>query len=119
MLQSNFTFIDLFCGAGGLSLGFTNAGFRCIRALDHDKLAIATHNSNLHESASVAEITESIELKYADVIVGGPPCQGFSSAGMRRQDDQRNTLVRVFAELIVSQKPLAFVFENVEGVSDR
>src|SRR5690606_29614679 len=49
------------------------------------------------------------------LIVGGPPCQGFSSAGLRRAGDRRNTLVSVFAQLIVSHRPLAFVFENVEG----
>src|SRR5262249_1410791 len=51
----------------------------------------------------------------ANVIVGGPPCQGFSSAGLRRPDDERNSLVRVFSRLVARAKPLAFMFENVEG----
>ncbi|MEZ4662357.1 MAG: DNA cytosine methyltransferase [Caldilineaceae bacterium] len=119
MLSSNvdegYKFIDLFCGAGGLSQGFINAGFKCVQAIDHDESAIETHKSNFCDNASALEISEAIDLEEADVIIGGPPCQGFSSAGMRRTGDTRNTLVRIFAELIVQQKPKAFVFENVEG----
>jgi len=110
-----YKFIDLFCGAGGLSSGFIHAGFNCSQALDHDKIAIETHNANFNEKASAVEISETLNLNEADIIIGGPPCQGFSSAGMRRSDDNRNSLVSVFAQLIARQKPKAFVFENVEG----
>lgn len=109
------TFIDLFCGAGGLSLGFQQARFRCVAAIDCDEASIQTYQLNFRDHVRREEITEETALPSADVIIGGPPCQGFSSAGMRRLDDKRNSLVRVFAELVVREKPKAFVFENVEG----
>ena len=109
------TFIDLFCGAGGLSLGFHRAGFRCVSAIDSDACAIETYRSNFKDHVVRTLITENTALERADVIIGGPPCQGFSSAGLRRAGDQRNTLIRVFAELVAKWKPRAFVFENVEG----
>lgn len=110
-----FSYIDLFSGAGGLSLGFQKAGYKCIRAFDNNKAAVSTYQENFHNHISEADITESIVLDNVDVIIGGPPCQGFSSAGMRRVDDKRSTLVQVFSELLVSYRPKAFVFENVEG----
>ncbi|MEI8183693.1 MAG: DNA cytosine methyltransferase [Desulfomonile sp.] len=109
------TFIDLFCGAGGLSIGFQEAGFKCVCAIDNNEPAIATYQRNFQDHIKQDDITENISLPNADVIIGGPPCQGFSSAGMRRADDKRNSLVRVFSELVARQRPKAFVFENVEG----
>mgnify|MGYP001566162551 FL=1 len=110
-----FTYADLFCGAGGLSLGFQQAGYSCVVAIDSDESATATYKRNFADHIETEKITEATTIPSVDVIVGGPPCQGFSSAGMRRSDDHRNTLVRVFSELIVRHKPKAFVFENVEG----
>ena len=110
-----FTFVDLFCGAGGTSLGFQQSGFRCIGAIDKDEEAVRTCRLNFQNQALMNEITEKTELTRADVIIGGPPCQGFSSAGMRQAEDVRNSLVRVFSELVARHKPKAFVFENVEG----
>jgi DNA (cytosine-5)-methyltransferase 1 len=69
----------------------------------------------LGEHVHCAAIDDNLELPSTEVIIGGPPCQGFSSAGARRDDDQRNTLVAVFARLIAKHRPTAFVFENVEG----
>jgi len=112
-LQS--TFSDLFCGVGGFSLGFQSAGFQCGQAIDHDEAAVATYRANFTYPISSTKITRQTPLIPVDVIVGGPPCQGFSSAGLRRVDDRRNTMVRVFAQLVVQQRPRAFVFENVEG----
>ncbi len=109
------TVVDLYCGAGGLSWGFKKAGFKFLLSIDHNKAAIETYRSNLCHDAMCGEISESTKLPYADVIIGGPPCQGFSSAGLRRSDDHRNSLVGIFAELIAEHKPRAFVFENVEG----
>ncbi len=111
----NYTFVDLFCGAGGLSLGFQQGGLRCVAALDHDEAAISTYRLNFQDHVQQIEIVENTKLVDADVIAGGPPCQGFSSAGMRRPGDRRNSLVGVFAQLIVRHRPMAFVFENVEG----
>lgn len=109
--------IDLFSGAGGLSLGFYRAGFDVVLAVDRNKDAVKTHNLNLPCHAEVADVSSYLNRSdlQADVIVGGPPCQGFSSAGLRKHGDTRNSLVSVFAELIIRNKPKAFVFENVEG----
>jgi DNA (cytosine-5)-methyltransferase 1 len=109
------TFIDLFCGAGGLSLGFTAAGFEELLSIDNNPAAVATHHANLSSAAEKREISLDLHLPHADVIVGGPPCQGFSSAGRRQDGDDRNSLVSVFAQLIARARPRAFVFENVEG----
>jgi DNA (cytosine-5)-methyltransferase 1 len=112
-----WTVADLFCGAGGLSLGFQQAGFDLRFAVDHHADAVATYRRNLGEPVLHDEIDRSCleRIPAADVIVGGPPCQGFSSAGARRNQDERNSLVRVFAETIALRKPRLFVFENVEG----
>ncbi len=109
------TVVDLFCGAGGMSLGFVRAGFKVIRAIDHWKPAVDTYRTNLGEHVVEGEISDAIQLPASTVIVGGPPCQGFSSAGRREDDDKRNSLVSVFARVVAELKPQAFVFENVEG----
>jgi DNA (cytosine-5)-methyltransferase 1 len=107
--------IDLFCGAGGMALGFVGAGFDVSLAYDSWECAAATYRGNLGEHISHDAIGDHLELPPTTVIIGGPPCQGFSSAGARRDDDHRNTLVAVFARLIARHRPSAFVFENVEG----
>ena len=109
------TAVDLFCGAGGLSTGLRNAGFRVVRAVDHFDAAVKTYRRNVGDHVEKTEIHEAMELPPATIITGGPPCQGFSSAGLRRSGDKRNNLVSVFAELIARHRPAAFIFENVEG----
>ena len=111
----NALVVDLFCGAGGLSLGFQMAGFKPCHSVDHDEAAVDTYRRNIGNHAERAEISAELVLPFADVIAGGPPCQGFSSAGPRRIGDHRNSLVGVFAEIVVKHRPRAFVFENVEG----
>lgn len=76
---------------------------------------MATYTKNLGHSAHLIELSEDTPLPKTDVIVGGPPCQGFSSAGARRAGDPRNSLVAIFATLVARCRPKAFVFENVEG----
>ncbi len=98
-----------------MSLGFLAAGFDVVRAYDFNKHAVATYRKNIGEHVEELSISEGLALPQCDVIAGGPPCQGFSSAGMRRSGDHRNTLVSVFAQLIAKHRPRAFVFENVEG----
>lgn len=107
--------VDLFCGAGGLSLGLELAGLDVVQAVDHWAQAVETYRANLHHPIVEDSIVPGYGIAEADVIVGGPPCQGFSSAGMRRADDARNTLVGVFATIVAEKRPKAFVFENVEG----
>ena len=109
------TVIDLFCGAGGLSLGFLRAGFKTLAAFDSWAPAVETYRANLSDHVQRVGVTQDLDLPEVSVIVGGPPCQGFSSAGMRRADDHRNTLVGEFSRLIARARPTAFVFENVEG----
>jgi len=109
------TVVDLFCGAGGLSLGFQTSGFQIIYAADNWEPAIRTYCANFDHDAYTVSLTWDIEVPRADVFIGGPPCQGFSSAGARKPGDTRNTLVAVFAHLVAANRPTAFLFENVEG----
>lgn len=109
------TVLDLFSGAGGLSCGFQDAGFKILSAYDHWAVAVETYRRNFPHEAHQVELHENIKLPPASVMVGGPPCQGFSSAGLRRGGDTRNTLVSVFGDLVATHLPKAFVFENVEG----
>ncbi len=107
--------VDLFAGAGGMSLGFTRAGFQVIHSVDHWRPAVETYRANLGDHIESKAIDIDTRLPSCDLMVGGPPCQGFSSAGARKTGDDRNTLVSVFAKLIAFHRPDAFVFENVEG----
>jgi len=114
-MTTQLTVVDLFSGCGGLSLGFHRAGFEILAAFDSWKPAAKTYEKNFDHTCYLTELTEKSNIPQSTVIIGGPPCQGFSSAGRRDADDERNTLVRVFSILITRHKPLAFVFENVEG----
>jgi len=114
-MAKEYTVVDLFCGAGGLTLGFVRTGFEVLSAYDSWNAAAATYRANFADHIIKQAISDDLALPSCAVIIGGPPCQGFSSAGARRADDERNTLVAVFAKLIAKHSPAAFVFENVEG----
>lgn len=114
-MHSSLTVVDLFCGAGGLSVGFRTAGFHLSWAADSNEAAVRTYKENVDKHIVCTSIHERTEPPDAVVIVGGPPCQGFSSAGMRRTGDNRNTWVACFAQIVARKQPWAFVFENVEG----
>lgn len=120
--------IDLFCGAGGMSLGFEQAGFDIVAAVDVDPIHCATHEFNFPKCtsicASVANLTgeavrslAKIGKRDVDVVFGGAPCQGFSMIGKRALDDPRNQLVFHFVRLIKEIQPKFFVFENVKGLT--
>jgi DNA (cytosine-5)-methyltransferase 1 len=109
------TVVDLFSGCGGLSLGFAHAGFEIVAGFDSWRPAVDTYNRNFPHAVQLTELDAQTVLPASDVIIGGPPCQGFSSAGRRNADDHRNSLVRVFSTLVARHRPRAFVFENVEG----
>ena len=114
--QPSPSVVDLFAGAGGLSLGFARAGFELKLAVDSSDAAVETHRWNLGGHARNLDLrSENLALPSSTVIVGGPPCQGFSSAGLRQRGDDRNTLVGRFASLVARLRPAMFVFENVEG----
>jgi DNA (cytosine-5)-methyltransferase 1 len=113
--QERLTVADLFCGAGGVAIGLRAVGFEVRWAADSASAAVATYRKNVGDHVEETELNALSEIPPVDVIAGGPPCQGFSSAGMRRDGDSRNGLVKVFADLVVRVRPKAFIFENVEG----
>ena len=120
--------IDLFAGAGGLSLGFEQAGFDVVAAAEIDPVHCAVHKFNFPRCAilpnSVSDLTGAkirkaagIGLRTVDVVFGGAPCQGFSLIGHRVLDDPRNALVREFVRLVGELRASYFVFENVKGLT--
>ena len=114
-MSQPITVVDLFCGAGGFGVGLRAAGLETVHAVDSLPTAVDSYRLNFARPACLQSLCWDAELPAADVIVGGPPCQGFSSAGQRRPEDARNSLVAVFAHLVARHRPCAFVFENVEG----
>lgn len=120
--------IDLFAGAGGLSLGFEQAGFDIAAAVEFDPIHAAVHELNFPNSATICQdvrgltgamIREVAKLgrRPIDVVVGGPPCQGFSLIGKRVLGDPRNELVFHYVRLVDELRPKTFVFENVAGMA--
>jgi DNA (cytosine-5)-methyltransferase 1 len=125
-LQS-LTSIDLFAGGGGLAEGFKMRGFKCLFANDSDKFAVDTfshnHPSALTSSDPIEEIDPEelrnhlgMETGQLDVLLGGPPCQGFSTYGKRETDDPRNRLYEFFIDFIREFRPKAYLMENVTGL---
>lgn len=120
--------IDLFSGAGGLSLGFEQAGFDVVAAVEIDPIHAAVHEYNFPRckvlARSVADLTGR-EIRHAaalgnqdiDVLFGGAPCQGFSLIGHRALEDPRNSLVKEFVRLVAELSPKFVVFENVKGLT--
>jgi DNA (cytosine-5)-methyltransferase 1 len=120
--------IDLFAGAGGMSLGFEQAGFDIAAAVEIDPIHAATHHFNFPDTAILARSVVGLkgdDLRSAagigrrsvDVVFGGPPCQGFSLIGQRMLEDPRNHLVKEFVRIVAELKAKAFVFENVKGLT--
>ena len=144
--HAGFTMIDLFCAPGGLTLGFEMAGFRSLAGVDMDKDGMKTYAANFpHARAITADVTElesaklmkiaGIKRGEIDLIIGGPPCQGFSNIGRvkiaslvregiwklstarpRFIDDPRNVLYREFVRIVHDLRPKFFVMENVPGM---
>lgn len=121
------TMVDLFSGSGGLSLGIMQSGFRVLLANDIEKSALQTYSFN-HPEVNGRNITlGGIEIlsenikeyvsEKVDLIIGGPPCQGFSEANRQRIiDDPRNKLYKYYVEFVKTLKPKVFVMENVKGM---
>lgn len=124
----SYKVIDLFCGSGGLSEGFKLAGYEIIGGIDFNKDAIETFNENFQGARGVCAnlldvSTEEIKRDYvdfleADIIIGGPPCQGFSNANryINEEDDERNRLFFEFVKFVDLIHPKAVVIENVRGI---
>lgn len=119
--------VDLFCGVGGMSLGFEQAGFDIVAGVDSDPIHVASHLRNFPNSRTLcADISrlsgdglrERADLgeRPIDVLFGGPPCQSFSLMGHRQSDDPRSLLLFDFARLVRELRPFYFVLENVKGL---
>lgn len=120
--------IDLFAGAGGMSLGFEQAGFDIAAAVEIDPIHCAVHKFNFPNtpvipksvvglSAAEIRLAAGIGDRPVDCVFGGPPCQGFSLIGQRSLEDPRNNLVLEFVRLVAELKARTFVFENVKGLT--
>lgn len=127
-MSKKFTCVDLFSGAGGLSRGFYDAGYDVVLGVDFDEAALKTFKEN-HGSAEAMKLDlfnhDNIDVVVdfldkqkivLDVLVGGPPCQGFSIAGPRDMNDKRNSLYLAMVKLAERLKPQAVVLENVPGM---
>jgi DNA (cytosine-5)-methyltransferase 1 len=117
--------ISLFAGAGGCSLGFEQAGYNIIYATDFNKAAIETYKTNFPDTRAecidiknidFSTLLASLKTKQIDVLIGGPPCQGFSTAGPRFWDDPRNHLLKQYVRALEILRPKWFLMENVEGL---
>ena len=135
--KSTLIFADAFAGCGGLSLGLLQAGLIGRFAVEHDKFAFSTFSSNLlsvhgdlrfdwphwlpRQPTSISDLLHDYEENLRstagtiDLLVGGPPCQGFSSAGRRKQNDPRNELFSAYLRLVEVLRPRAVLIENVRG----
>lgn len=112
--------ISLFCGAGGMDIGFTRAGFDVVWANDFDKNACATYEANFGPHVVCDDINDHIEAlreyRGVDCVFGGPPCQGFSVAGNMDPNDERSKLVMSYMEVVKTVMPRTFVMENVKAL---
>jgi len=134
-MESSYTHIDIFAGCGGISLGLHNAGWRGIFAVEKSKMAFETLRYNLIERLNHFDWPEWLPVSEHDILdvlrdyrqelsglrgrvtlcAGGPPCQGFSLAGKRKENDERNLLVKSYVEFIDLVRPKLLFFENVRG----
>lgn len=133
-MEEDLRVIDLFCGAGGFSLGFEQAGFNIVAAVDRNESALKTYSYNFEDKEdpeacnrtfpldvrdfSVEDLEEHTEYSAEDIdiVIGGPPCKGFSTAGRMNPDDPRNELVVEYAKTVCDLDPKVVVMENVTGI---
>lgn len=124
-MKQKINFVDLFSGAGGLLRGFMDAGYTPLLSIENWKPSIETHKKNYPDvpiidkdirEVSKKDVLEVISENRCDVVVGGPPCQGFSTIGKRMRDDPRNSLILEFVRIVDILKPKFFLMENVRGM---
>ena len=132
---SKYTVVDLFSGAGGFTIGFTKADFKILLSTDFDADCAKAHKKNMPDipffEGDIYNLSEEIIDSYVntdvDVLIGGPPCQGFSTIGARvssneerrKRFDPRNTLFRQYIRVLNYIKPKFFLMENVKGIMTR
>jgi DNA (cytosine-5)-methyltransferase 1 len=119
LTPSKYSAISLYCGAGGLDLGFTRAGFRIRWAIDRDPSAVETYTANLDPCAvcgDVLRVDPPVGMEPT-LVIGGPPCQGFSVIGRMDPDDPRSQHVDHFFDIVTHLHPRAFVMENVKALA--
>jgi DNA (cytosine-5)-methyltransferase 1 len=133
MRMDQLTCIDLFCGCGGFSLGMQRAGFRIVAAIDFNEEAVGTFKVNFPATLCLRKdlkkfspnrLIEKLGVNHVDVIVGGPPCQGFSNIrqgesanhGSRVRKDKRRWLYKSYLDYVAAFRPKVFVMENVMGI---
>lgn len=127
-MSKTYNVVDLFSGCGGLSRGFMDAGYNVILGVDNDSTSLETfkinhgHNSkalqlDLFDPNFIEVIKKEIQDTKVDVVIGGPPCQGFSLTGTRNFDDKRNRLYLAMIETVKELNPKAFLIENVPGLA--
>lgn len=119
--------VDFFCGCGGLSLGFKMAGYNIKGAIDFDEDSLKTITQNnlsdhalnidLFDKSWLDNLKTSMKIDDIDIVIGGPPCQGFSLTGTRKLSDKRNQLYRAMHDFVKITKPKAFLIENVKGMA--
>ncbi|WP_427158876.1 DNA cytosine methyltransferase [Aliinostoc sp. HNIBRCY26] len=122
---SQYTFVDLFCGAGGITQGLVQAGFKALASVEMNPIASATHQQNFpdchHFCGDIEQFNakswlQQISSPEINLVVGGPPCQGFSVAGKRDPKDPRNRLFYEFVRVVSEIQPWYVVMENVPGI---
>lgn len=119
-----YEFIDLFCGAGGLSVGLEQEGFRPTLAIDKDKSALSTYkfnrpwlNAENIVNEDIRELVNEDVFHHVPLVVGGPPCQGFSIVNkQKKENDERNELYKFYVHAVEQSTPNIFLMENVEGI---
>jgi len=124
--MTNYNVLDLFAGCGGLSKGFEKAGFKIVAANEFWKPAAMTYKKNhpntkffdgdITDEKTKQEIFDFFNGKKCDVIIGGPPCQAYSTAGLRDPDDPRGKLFEDYVKIVQKLQPTIFVMENVKGI---
>jgi len=125
--MSKLKIVDLFSGCGGFSYGFESAGYHVVLGVDNDKIALETFKANhintktlladLHQDNAIDEIANEVLDHQIDVIIAGPPCQGFSLTGARNKNDERNKLFYSVFRLAKRLNPKAVIIENVPGLA--
>lgn len=121
------TVIDMFCGCGGLSRGFMDAGYEVLLGIDNNEHALKSFkinhgnavalNGDLFQGSTILQMASLTNNRSVELIIGGPPCQGFSLTGKREENDERNSLFQAMVNAVEFFQPKAFVLENVPGLA--